>query len=65
MCRHLLSLSNLLDFQVYRIPMDVKKVGRDLLFLLSSSARIRDRHIVLASDKLELMNKSILHMTCS
>ena len=65
MCRHLPNLSNFLDFQVYRTPVDVEKVGRDLLFVLSSSARIRGRHMILASDKLELTNKLILHMMCS
>lgn len=40
-------------------------MGKDLLFILSSSARIQDHHMILASDKLELMNKLILHMTCS
>lgn len=42
MCQHLLSLSNHLDIQVYRIPVDVEKVGRDVWFVLSSSARIQD-----------------------
>lgn len=44
MCHHLLSLSYHLDIQVYRIPVDVRIVGRGVLLVLSSSARIQGHH---------------------
>lgn len=64
MCHHLLSLSNHLDIQVYRIPVDVKKVGRDVQVCFVLQWQNSGPPWVQASGKLERMNK-LIFMWCA